>query len=156
MHIAFVDSTKAYDTVNQNFSTISQPMKFIRIIKEQLWRPHKTLLGTRAVLYRVANQLPYYLWLAYKKIEHTCSIAVPFRTHIDLFDLHPIFLLKWMSFRWYFLQARRKCELPFRVSAQPQILQVFVNYLNKWSFMNAASNEKRTQSERNVCMYICM
>lgn len=23
MHIAFVDSTKAYDTVNQNFSTIS-------------------------------------------------------------------------------------------------------------------------------------
>ena len=44
MHIAFVDFTKAYDTVNQNFSTISYPMKFIRIIKELNTDVHAKLI----------------------------------------------------------------------------------------------------------------
>ena len=43
--------------------------------------------GCNSGVSRVAKYLPYYLWLAYKKIEHTCSIAVSFGNDVDLFDL---------------------------------------------------------------------
>ena len=75
MYIAFVDFTKAFDTVNRDLlygilGRLGCPAKSVRIVKK-LYGIHAAVL----------------LWLAYKGIKHTHSIKVRFRYDGDLFDL---------------------------------------------------------------------
>ena len=109
MYIVFVDFVKAFDTVNREllFSILGKlgcPPKLIRIIKKLYSDVHARLIVdgelTQAFEYncgvkqgcKLAPTLfgiyaAVLLWLAFKKIEHTCSIQTRFRFDGNLFDL---------------------------------------------------------------------
>ena len=109
MYIVFVDFVKAFDTVNREllFSILGKlgcPPKLIRIIKKLYSDVHARLIVdgelTQAFEYncgvkqgcKLAPTLfgiyaAVLLWLAFKKIEHTCSIQIRFRFDGNLFDL---------------------------------------------------------------------
>ena len=107
--VAFIDFVKAFDTVNREllFITLRKlgyPPKFIRIIKKLYTDVHARLIVdgelTQSLEYnsgvkqgcRLAPTLfgiyaEVLLWLAFKKIKHTCSVQIRLRYDGDLFDL---------------------------------------------------------------------
>lgn len=109
MYIAFVDFTKALDTVNRDllYSILGRlgcPAKFVRIIKKLYTNVHARLVvdgeltnpfeynsGVKQGCKRAPTLYGIYaavlLWLAYKEIKHTHSIQIRFRYDGDLFDL---------------------------------------------------------------------
>ena len=109
LYIAFMDFVKAFDTVNRELLFIilrklGCPPKFIRIIKKLYTDVHARLIVdgelTQSLEYnsgvkqgcKLAPTLfgiyaEVLLWLAFKKIKHTCSVQIRLPYNGDLFDL---------------------------------------------------------------------
>lgn len=109
LYIAFMDFVKAFDTVNRELLFIilrklGCPLEFIRIIKKLYTDVHGRLIvdGELAqsleynsgvnqgcklapTLFRIYTAV--LLWLAFKKIKHTCSVRIRLPYNGDLFDL---------------------------------------------------------------------
>ena len=108
MYIAFVDFTKAFDTVNRDLlygilGRLGCPAKFVRIIKKLYTNAHARLVvhgeltspfeynsgvkqGCKLAPTLYGIYAAVLLWLAYKAIMHTHSIKIRFRYDGDLFD----------------------------------------------------------------------
>ena len=109
MYIAFVDFSKAFDTVNRNLlyrilGRLGCPAKFVKIIKKLYTNVHARLVvdgeltspfeynsgvkqGCKLAPTLYGIYAAVLLWLAYKDIKHAHSIKVRFRYDGDLFDL---------------------------------------------------------------------
>ena len=109
MYIAFVDFTKAFDTVNRDLLyailvRLGCPAKLVRIIKKLYTNVHARLVvddeltspfeynsgvkqGCKLAPTLYGIYAAVLLWLAYKDIKHIHSIQVRFRYDGDLFDL---------------------------------------------------------------------
>ena len=109
LYIAFMDFVKAFDIVNRELLFIilrklGCPPEFIRIIKKLYTDVHGRLIVdgelTQSLEYnsgvkqgcKLAPTLfgiyaAVLLWLAFKKIKHTCSVQIRLPYNGDLFDL---------------------------------------------------------------------
>ena len=121
LYIAFVDFVKAFDTVNCELLFIilrklGCPPKFIRIIKKLYTDVHARLIVdgelTQSLEYnsgvkqgcKLAPTLfgiyaAVLLWLAFKKIKHTCSVQIRLRYDGDLFDLRRLRAKTYLVFK---------------------------------------------------------